>query len=77
MNTAILAQRSKPVARKHFDVGYALYAANQPVSACQNDDQRRGWHNAQRGHMACMAVDAVFAAGGNGRDADNTLAGGW
>jgi hypothetical protein len=44
-------------ARKHFDVGYALYMANQPMSACQNDDQCRGWNNAQRGHMAAVNAE--------------------
>jgi len=35
-------QQSSP-ARKHFAVGYALYIARQPLEACQNDAQRRGW----------------------------------
>lgn len=64
-------------ARKHERVGYALYEAGQPITACQSNDQRRGWHNAQIGHMAALTVDAVYAAGGNGADADYALQGGF
>lgn len=31
------------IAQRHFAVGYALYMAHQPISACQSIDQRRGW----------------------------------
>jgi hypothetical protein len=34
------------IAQKHFSVGYALYIARQPITACQNADQRRGWLSA-------------------------------
>jgi hypothetical protein len=59
--------------RKHADVGYSLYVHHQPITACQNEDQRAGWRSAYTGHMACMTVDAVFAAGGNATDADHAL----
>jgi hypothetical protein len=31
------------IAQKHFAVGYQLYIARQPFSACQHPDQKRGW----------------------------------
>jgi len=29
-------------------VGYSLYIGRQPITACQSDDQRRGWLAANR-----------------------------
>jgi hypothetical protein len=34
------------IAQKHFAVGYQLYIAGQPISACHNEAQRAGWLSA-------------------------------
>jgi len=39
----VTAAPVKTLQQKHFDVGYALYVAHQPLDACQSDAQRRGW----------------------------------
>jgi hypothetical protein len=31
------------ISQKHYQVGYALCIARQPLEACQNATQRRGW----------------------------------
>jgi hypothetical protein len=49
-------QRMSP-ARKHELVGYELYKAGQPITACQSNDQRRGWNNAYIGHMAAVTAE--------------------
>lgn len=36
------------LARRYFDVGYALYLANLGIEHCQNEQQRRGWLSANR-----------------------------
>ena len=48
------------LARRHARIGYALYIAGQPVTACQNDDQRRGYYNARLAELA--AADAETEA---------------
>jgi hypothetical protein len=50
--------QSISVSQKHHNIGYALYQAGQPITACQSNEQRRGWHNAQFGHMAATAAQA-------------------
>jgi len=45
------------IAQKHYQVGYALYIGNQPLSACHNDQQRRGW-------WAALDADAECATPG-------------
>jgi hypothetical protein len=54
----------KSLARKHFDVGYALYMADQDVEACQNDNQRTGWMSAYKGHCAAgyAAIECEITA---------------
>ena len=44
------------IPQKHFQVGYALYMGNQPISACHNDDQRRGWLAANRAEAECATA---------------------
>jgi hypothetical protein len=72
MNSAIRAQPSKPARRAR----HRLWARKRQ-SVCQNDGQRCNWSSACRGHVAALTVEAVFADGGNGRDAVNALQGGW
>jgi len=31
------------IPQKHYRIGYELYIARQPIAACQNADQRRGY----------------------------------
>ena len=55
-------------ARKHEAIGYALYIAHQPISACQNEQQRVGYRNAYLGEMAaaeCETTDYLLRRGGN------------
>ena len=62
---------------EQWSYGYNLYIARQPITRCTNDQQRRGWKDAQLGEGACAVVDAVFSCGGNASDADYALAGAW
>ena len=62
---------------EQWSYGYNHYKANQPITRCTNDQQRRGWKDAKAGEQACAVVDAVFATGGNASDADYALAGAW
>lgn len=41
------------ISQKHFSVGYELYIARQPITACQNVDQRRGYLAANRAEAEC------------------------
>jgi hypothetical protein len=45
------------LAQRHYAVGYALYIGRQPLEACQNADQRRGW-------FAALDADAECATPG-------------
>ena len=45
------------VPQKHYRIGYELYLANQPFSACQTDGQRRGW-------LAANAAEAEAGVAG-------------
>jgi hypothetical protein len=47
-----IVPHTKSLAQRHAAIGYALYVAGQPVTACQTNEQRRGWYNAYIGHMA-------------------------
>jgi len=49
------------LARRHAAIGYALYEAGQPVTACQSNDQRRGWYNGYIGHMAAVNAEVECA----------------
>ena len=51
------AHTNKSLARKHARIGYALYVAGQPISACQSDDQRRGYYNAKLAELAAADCD--------------------
>jgi hypothetical protein len=45
------------ISQKHYQVGYALCVARQPIEACQNNAQRRGW-------WACLDAEAECATAG-------------
>jgi hypothetical protein len=45
------------IAQRHYAIGYALYIARQPITACQSADMRRGW-------MAALSADAECATPG-------------
>jgi len=47
------------LARRHARLGYALYIAGQPVTACQSDDMRRGWYNAKLAELAAADCDTA------------------
>lgn len=51
-------------AAEHFQVGYALYVAQRPTTACANIFQRRGWNQAELGHMASVDCDTAAYLGG-------------
>jgi hypothetical protein len=45
------------ISQRHYAIGYALYIARQPITACQSADQKRGW-------MAALSADAECATPG-------------
>lgn len=61
----------------NWSIGFNLYAERQPIEACANNAQRRGWKDAQAGERAANIVASVFAAGGSPERADRVLANGW
>ena len=44
------------ISQKHHNIGYALYMAHQPLSACQSADQRRGWLAANAAEAECATA---------------------
>jgi hypothetical protein len=45
------------ISQKHFNVGYALYMAHQPISACKTANQVTGWLSAQNAELAAADCD--------------------
>lgn len=41
------------ISQKFYNVGWALYVAGQPYSACHNADMRRGYLAANRAEAEC------------------------
>lgn len=67
--------RAKP---SDWMIGYDLYADSQPIAACANNAQRRGWLDAQAGERASAILDTAAAFGYSAEAADYVLAnGGW
>jgi len=50
------------ITRKHYNVGYALYVAHQPLEACQNEAQKRGWWAALDADSACQIYGLLAKA---------------
>jgi Zn ribbon nucleic-acid-binding protein len=44
------------IAQKHFRIGYQLYIARQPISACQTANQVAGWLAANRAEAECATA---------------------
>lgn len=59
---------------EHFQYGYNLFVAGQPIKICTNVEQQRGWRSAKRGMEAVAMMEAAFSMG---IDADYAIAGGW
>ena len=51
------------MARRHAAIGYSLYEAGPPVTACQCDDQRRGWYSARLAELASADCDTAAYVG--------------
>lgn len=45
------------IPQRFYQVGYALYIARQPLTACQNADMRRGW-------LAANAAEGEYVTAG-------------
>lgn len=45
------------ISQKHYQVGYSLYLHRQPLTACQNEQQRRGW-------LAANAAEGEYVTAG-------------
>lgn len=51
------------LARKHRRIGEELYIARQPLSACQNEQQRAGWLSANAAEGECATPNYASKAG--------------
>jgi hypothetical protein len=63
----------KVLQRKHFDVGYAIYAQGLPVVHCHTETERNGYEAARKGHLAACTAEFLIMGGASPSEADDQL----